>query len=110
MTLEEWNTPHLIQEEQNSWLKDGHLVIPQMSSSDTKSFKCCTTHLPQDTLAEMRPSAKSPMHTGSPGCRHGSQTTLQDVRCTSRTRMSPIANARCCTTSPHQKMHFHSNR
>jgi len=27
-TLEKWSTPHLIQEEQGSWLKDGHLVIP----------------------------------------------------------------------------------
>ena len=27
-TLEEWNTPHAIREEQNSWLKDGCLVIP----------------------------------------------------------------------------------
>src|SRR5712675_386274 len=27
-TLEEWKSPHLIQEKQGSWLKDGHLVIP----------------------------------------------------------------------------------
>jgi len=27
-TLKGWSTPHLIQEEQGSWLKDGHLVIP----------------------------------------------------------------------------------
>jgi len=28
MTLEEWKSPHSIQEKQGSWLKDGHLVIP----------------------------------------------------------------------------------
>jgi len=28
MTLEEWSTSHLIQEEQGNWLKDGRLVVP----------------------------------------------------------------------------------
>src|SRR5712671_7008891 len=81
-----------------------------MNHSSAKSFSCYTTPQRQATPVEMRPSPRSPVHTGGQGCAHGSQTTLRNVQFANKTKTSLIACAPHCTASPPWKMHSHSSR
>jgi len=62
-------------------------VIPPDEALDTKSSNSCTTPRQQDTPAEMKPSPKSPTHTGGQGCVHGSQTTSRDAQYANKTKI-----------------------